>query len=57
MVLTKKRFWETFKVGMNEAFESAKRYHKISFKSGEPQKKLKISKQIISINEDLFITR
>jgi len=31
MVLTKKRFWETFKVGMNEAFESAKRYHKISF--------------------------
>jgi|TARA_B110000259_G_scaffold188136_1_gene245161 enoyl-CoA hydratase/carnithine racemase len=41
MVLTKKRFWETFKVGMNEAFESAKRYHKISFKSGEPQKKTK----------------
>ena len=41
MVLTKKRFWETFKVGMNEAFKSAKRYHKISFKSGEPQKKTK----------------
>lgn len=41
MALTKKRFWETFKVGMNEAFESAKRYHKISFKSGEPQKKTK----------------
>ena len=41
MVLTKKRFWETFKVGMNEAFEGAKRYHKISFKSGEPQKKTK----------------
>ena len=41
MRITKKRFWEVFKLGMDEAFQSAKKYHRISFKSGEPQKTTK----------------
>jgi len=41
MRITKKRFWEVFRVGMNEAFESAKKYHKMSFESGEPQQATK----------------
>ena len=41
MRLTKKRIWELFKKEMEETFERAKKYHKISFKSGEPQKTTK----------------
>ena len=41
MRITKRRFWEVFRVGMDETFESAKKYHRISFKSGEPQKTTK----------------
>ena len=37
MRLTKKRIWEVFKKEMDETFKSAKKYHKISFKIGEPQ--------------------
>ena len=38
MRLTKKRIWEIFKTEMDETFKSAKKYHKMSFKLGEPQK-------------------
>jgi len=41
MRITKRRFWEVFKIGMDEAFQSAKKYHKISFESGEPQQTTK----------------
>ena len=41
MRLTKKRIWEQFKQEMEETFKSAKKYHKISFKLGEPQKTTK----------------
>ena len=41
MKLTKKRIWEIFKEDMNEVFKKAKKYHKQSFNSGEPQKKTK----------------
>ncbi len=41
MRLTKKRIWELFKDEMEETFKSAKKYHKISFKIGEPQKTTK----------------
>ena len=41
MRLTKKRIWELFKKEMDETFKSAKKYHKISFKQGEPQKTTK----------------
>ena len=41
MRITKRRFWEVFRVGMDEAFESAKKYHRISFESGEPQQTTK----------------
>ena len=41
MKLTKKRIWEIFKEDMNEVFKKAKKYHKLSFNSGEPQKKTK----------------
>ena len=41
MRITKRRFWEVFRLGMDEAFQSAKKYHRMSFKSGEPQKKTK----------------
>lgn len=37
MKFTKRRLWENFKKGMEETFESAKKYHKLSFQSGEPQ--------------------
>lgn len=38
MKLTKKRIWEDFKNEIDEVFESAKKYHRLSFESGEPQK-------------------
>ena len=41
MRITKRRFWEVFRVGMDDAFESAKKYHRISFESGEPQETTK----------------
>ena len=41
MKLTKKRIWEIFKEDMNEVFKKAKKYHKQSFNSGEPQTKTK----------------
>ena len=37
MKLTKKNICDGFKNEINEVFESAKKYHRISFESGEPQ--------------------
>ena len=37
MKITKRRFWEVFRLGMDETFQSAKKYHRMSFETGEPQ--------------------